>query len=562
MRRKRNLKLLQGEEHLEQVAAGEAEPASTLGLAGGYCPGRLTSREMRFVLAWAVLCIGLVALPLVRFFLAAPPGTRFSGFYTFSVDYYAYLAWIRQAHDGAFLFRDLFTSEPHNGAVILPLFWMMGTVERVTSLSSIVVWDTFGAVGYGWLATAIYRFAALFGTGRRFRALALILVTTAGGFGWARSSAIDFWVGEATSFRSAAEVQVVFILALAVVLECGIHFLRYLVSGRAREAVFAGLFALAAASIHLYDLVTIGAVATVWTLFGARRRWPGLLVTLAIPTPYAIYSFVVVRTHPVFSRVSWNLRQPSALDFILGYGAPLVLAVAALAIPAVRAKHRHAGLLLGWIATVAVLVAIPSHFAIKFVLGVNVAICILAAMSFDHFMDLARPRFGRVRTRVYAVSLLVFCAITPAVRWFSLTLQPTNSTVGRYLPNEYADAFHWMDEHKAAGDVVLMMPPLATVIPSATGLTVYSGHWAQTLDYEAKAQFVRQLFSSRSATKRERFERVLDSSRVRYIVVDALGAAEMNVSSKGPFVFEPLCKLVFANQMVAVWERLAVWGST
>ena len=33
--------------------------------------------------------------------------------------------------------------------MILPLFWMMGTVERVTSLSSIVVWDTFGAVGYG-----------------------------------------------------------------------------------------------------------------------------------------------------------------------------------------------------------------------------------------------------------------------------------------------------------------------------------------------------------------------------------------------------------------------------
>ena len=43
----------------------------------------------------------LVAIPFVRFFLATPPGTKFNGFYTFSVDYYAYLAWIRQAHDGA-----------------------------------------------------------------------------------------------------------------------------------------------------------------------------------------------------------------------------------------------------------------------------------------------------------------------------------------------------------------------------------------------------------------------------------------------------------------------------
>jgi hypothetical protein len=512
---------------------------------------------MRFVLVWSVLCIGVVAIPLVRFYLATPPGAKFNGFYTFSLDYYAYLAWIRQAHDGAFLFRDLFTSEPHDGAVFLPLFWLMGTVERITSLSSIVVWDIFGAVGFGWLATAIYRFAAQFSARRRVRALALILVTTAGGFGWARFSAIDFWVGEATSFRSAAEVQVVFIIALAVILECAIHFLRYLVSGRARESVLAGLFAMAVASIHLYDLVTIGGVVVVWTLFGARRRWPGLLVTLAIPAPYALYSFVVVRTHPVFSRVSWNLRQPSALDFILGYGAPLVLAVAALAIPAVRAKHRHVGFLLGWIATVAVLVGIPSHFGIKFVLGVNVAICALAAMSFDHFLDLSRLRFGRARTHVYAVSVLVFCAITPAVRWFSLILQEPNSTVGRYLPSEYDEAFHWIDEHKAAGDVVLMLPPLAVMIPSLTGLTVFSGHWAQTLDNDAKTQFAQQLYSSRNATNRERFERTLNAHRVRYIVVDAIGAAANRLSAKGPFVFEPLSKLVFANQMVAVWERLA-----
>ena len=539
-RLERRVKLLGGNEQLDQES-----------------PGRVSRREMRFVLAWAALCIGVVAIPYVRFFLATPPGTKFNGFYTFSVDYYAYLAWIRQAHDGAFLLRDLFTSEPHQGAVILPLFWIMGTVERVTHLSAIVVWDIFGAVGYTWLATAIYRFAAQFGTGRRFRALALILVTTAGGFGWARSSAIDFWVGEATSFRSAAEVQVVFILALALILECGIHFLRYSLSGRLREAGLAGLFALAAASIHLYDLVTIGGVVAAWTFLGARRRWPGLLVTLAIPAPYAIYSFVVVRTHPVFSQVSWNLRQPSALDFISGYGVPLILAAAALAIPAVRARHRHASLLCGWIATVAVLVTIPSHFAIKFVLGVNVAICILAAMAFDHLMELVGPRLGSDRTRVYAVSLLVLCAVTPAVRWFSLVLQSPQSTVGRYLPTEYDEAFHWLDEHKAAGDVVLMLPPLATVIPSATGITVFAGHWAQTLDYEAKAEFVRQLFSSRTATKRERFEHVLDAHRVRYIVVDALGTADMNLSPKGPFIFEPLCKLVFANPMVAVWERLS-----
>src|SRR5437879_9193177 len=77
--------------------------------------------------------MALTCLPYLIVWNATPPGTTFLGFLVNLDDQCVYVAWMKQAHDGHFFLRNLWTADPQRGINVHVLFWLLGVIARVTA---------------------------------------------------------------------------------------------------------------------------------------------------------------------------------------------------------------------------------------------------------------------------------------------------------------------------------------------------------------------------------------------------------------------------------------------
>jgi len=531
-------------------------------------PSPIRRIEWLIVAGCSAALLILAAAPVVDGYLQARPGTEFSGFVgMYHNDYNSYLAWIRQAADGHTLFKILFTAEPHARRFFHPLFWGMGMTTRVTGVPLITVWYGFHAVGCVLMICGIYAFGARFAGDRTTRVLALILTTTASGFGWLTrpaaytpwiERAIDLWMPEANVFQSAVTSFFTLPIALGLMLWSMIWALRYLESGRLREALIGGGFALALVTVHQYDVVTLFAVLGVWTLLAERKRWPGMLLLAAIPLPYVAYSVVLMLRDPVLSQVSWTMPVPTVKAHLLGWGLPLLGALAALSMPRVRRDYRNVRLLAAWLVVNVALLFLPIEFRRKLIWGLYVPICLLATMGAvaagRSLLGGLRPRPRRLALGAAAAALVVFSAWGSATFYVGLFERNRQFRIGDYLPDSYLEALAWLDDNARDGEVVLATPGIAALVPGRTGNAVFWGHWAQTIDADEKQRFLLSIFSDATVDSNDVL-RVLQRNRVRYIVADGASAGLYRIpTDPSVYAFRPWVRPVFANSTVRVWE--------
>jgi hypothetical protein len=480
----------------------------------------------------------------------------------------------------------MYTTEPHHRLFFHPLFWLMGTAARLTGCPILTVWHVVGALGCVLLSTAVYRFSACFTDDRTTRFLALALATTAAGFGWMipvspdappESRPIDLWLVEATGFQAMVSSFLTLPIALALMLWAMVWALRYLETGRLRDAGIGGLFALALAATHQYDMVTLYSVVGVWTFLVGRKRLAGMVLFVGLSIPFCFYSLAVVKLDPVLSRVRWQMDMPPPAAHVLGWGLPLLLGGVALLVPGVWRQNRHVKLLRAWLAVNVVLLLLPLGFQRKLIWGMHVVLCLLAAMLCGWLLRLAaerlRRRWLRIGLRGAAVVTLVgFCAIGSAVSYVKLLQRNTRHGFGDYVPVSYLEALHWLEQHSEPGDVVLAAPEVAPLLPGRTGNTVFEGHWAQTLDRPQKYTFELELFRVPSKLTPDMVRGVLSRNRVRYLLFDVVSARRHQLPTATPFswadgqpspelaipaegfVFAPLARLVYRNAAVIIWE--------
>jgi hypothetical protein len=527
----------------------------------------LRRNDFGFKAGWALILVLLALIPILAGYRMAPPGTRFGGFVGNNQnDCQAYLAWMRQAREGLFLCRDLFTTEPHRNAFFHPLFWLVGTLSRITGLGLLPVWYGVQLASVVLLVFAVYAFAASLTEDRFIRRLTLIVATTSAGVGWMVHPApgtpllktpIDTWMVDASVFSTLTSPLFTLTASLACLLLSLARFRRRLDGGSRKDAAAAGLFALGVVAIHPYDLFVLVAVAGTWTLMAPGRPWKDLAVLALIPAPYAAYGFLLQRYHPVFSRVTWDMPVPGPIPHILGYGFPLLLAAVAVAVPSIRRAMRAVPLAAVWPAAVVVLLFLPVGYQRKFVGGVGVPLALLASIAVAHGLrSLERRTANPGFLRGVVVALVVLGSGAGSIANYRDLFRPLESpSFGVYLPDNYALAIDWLAEHSRPGDVVVAGPMLSSLIPGRTGDTVFVGHWAQTLDGEAKKNFLPALYSPASTWTPELLNVVLRRNRVRYVVVDARTAAIFGRRDlEGPFPFESLGKPVYRNLQVRIWE--------
>src|SRR5262245_50130784 len=173
----------------------------------GSAAGAVTRAEWRWCLRAALLVMMLTCLPYLWLWRMTPPGLSFLGFPVGPDDQCVYLAWMRQAADGHFFLRSLWTNDPQRGLNVHLLFWLLGVTARLTSLSLPVVYQCGRVLLGAAVLLLFYRLTAFFTTSVMTRRVSLALAALSAGFGWLYpvpfpGGLVDSWQTEAITFQS------------------------------------------------------------------------------------------------------------------------------------------------------------------------------------------------------------------------------------------------------------------------------------------------------------------------------------------------------------------------
>ncbi len=483
---------------------------------------RLPERaELRWPAVVAAVIILLTCLPYLWGLMKLPPGYYYSGLLANPDEHNVYLAYMRQASDGAFFLIDPFTSEAQSGRVINVFFLGLGTFARVAHLPLPVVYHLARAVS-GWLLLmAIYCLAAQVLASVSGRRIALLLAGLASGLGWLYPASggqphpIDYGPGivmpEAITFLSLL-LNPLFcfsVFLMIVVIGLAAH---AFVSGSLRSAIVAGLAALVLGNIHTYDMIPVGGVlAAFLVVLLATRRLTGRVVTLALlvaalAAPSLIYQLWLMRAGEVTLLVKSEetpVPAPAPLFLALGLGLPLALAV----VGAVRSVLRGAGdvarIAALWVVLGFALVYLPVPFQRKLAEGIHVPVCILAAFALELLWVKSR---GRRALWVGAAAILLAVPSSVLFVHRAVVDLASNNTayIGNFMPPLYLrgdqrSALEWLDGKATRSDLLLCNSFLGSHAPSLAGCRVYIGHWAETLHFEEKLAEVKWFLNANTS---------------------------------------------------------------
>ena len=474
------------------------------------------------------------------------PNRIFMGFRYMPLDHYQYAAFIRQAQDGGgLLMRNPFASEPQLGVFVLPLFWAVGALARLTGGSILVCWELFRLVGGALYILAFWGLSGVYFRTRGHRTLATALFSLGGGLDWiflaldaAGVPGVDrllypsrFHWNWSTfgSMQMPNWIWPAMVLTVAVKAACG--------SGRQRDLALLGLMPLlwfmhpysamvgylSFALLPLAPLVVAagGLVPMPWSIFRARLR-------VAFP---ALLSFVLVVPYLVWARSDLVFRLSSERGtlwtetfspwwYIQAYG--LILPLAWFGLRAlIKESSLHTDLLFSWLAAAIILSINPLYAGVKFQYLVFPPLALLATRGLLELyagLPLARQLAGSRAAMMGLAGALCLNSLVIPIKDFSST--PLDSKI--FMTSEELTTMKWLD--RQPDGVVLSSKRAGNRIPWLASKVVFVGHWFLTPDHDAKLSKARMFFSHQVPLPTR--AAILQESRARYVYVSPDEAPE------------------------------------
>jgi hypothetical protein len=247
-------------------------------------------------------------------------------------------------------------------------------------------------------------------------------------------------------------------------------------------------------------------------------------------------------------------------------------AKAASAAPGIRASiarftlnpalDRYWQVLLWFLLSIAFCFLLPVWFQRKFLFGAHVPLCLLAAVSVD--LILTRWFATRWRSRVAVGLGLLLLPALAATSVFEVFFQRQdlhrNADHAYYISDDLMDGFRYLKAHSSPDDIVMASGATSRVIPVFAGNTVLWGHWALSIDFNERAQWVADVFDPHADLSREQRARKFWDTGVHYIFADGAlrHTMETNARDWQPILDEADC--VFTNRSVEIFKRRAVPG--
>lgn len=481
--------------------------------------------------------------PYLLLFLITPPGTVFWGFVNNPDDHCVYLAWMRQAEQGQFFFRNLFTGDPQRGMTVNLFFWLLGQFGRLTHLPLALV-DHLARFGFGaLLLVLVYSLAALLTEDLLSRRAALGFAALSAGLGWLMwpppppadlfEFPVDTWQPEAVTFLS-LYANALFCVSMAAMVGLFLCLLLAQRTGKDHYVVSAGLLGFLLGNFHSYDVITVAAVWTAYLVATAltTRRLPLLelrqaVIAGVIALPSVLYQYYLLRTDPVFqARAAVPTPSPNPVYYLLGYGMLVPLAVLGTRhlMRSPSAPRSEALFLPVWAVVGLGVIYVPAAFQRKLAEGLHLPVAILAALGAVALVK--RLDLGWARAQGVLLLLLAVTVPTNARFLYRDTARAINENVGSSLLHPVfwdrtdLEAMSRLDAWTPPRSLIQALPMTSCLIPTMSSRHVWAGHWGETPDFSRKFNVALRFFSADTPSDWRR--RFLAESGITHIFAGAL----------------------------------------
>ncbi len=477
-------------------------------------PGRQPRRWSRFALGFGAILAGLSLLPYLLAYLWTPPGHHFTGFFFISDDATTYLAKMRQGAEGSWVWNDPYTSEPHGGVFLFGFYLLFGHLGGLLHLPMIATYHLARISGGIALILAADRLCRRVLTPDLHR-LALVLIMLGSGLGFlapalgnpsifgSQIEALDLHLPELSGWYSLLAIPH-FAWATALIIASLLGLLQLesdspspLWRGGAWRTV--GLTSGAMIALTAIHPQMIPVLGLIWLAYqamlfawGQRTPWR-ILVAQAVPfiatLPLLAYNAWILFRDPTIAEWAsqWRHQAPAPLSLVISLGVPLVLAVIGMTV-AWRRRDRGLALMLVWPPLVAALLYLPNLANIQRRLldALYVPLGILAAVG---LRELTIRLSAAGRRRLQAVLVGACCLSSAIVLTIALRFA-SGAFSEAYVSSDAWQAMQWLSAHHQPNDRALSSPGDGQLLPAWSGVSVYVGHYSETLDYFQKIRSV------------------------------------------------------------------------
>ena len=462
------------------------------------------------------LALGLLSLvPYLLAYAWTPAGKHFAGFFFIADDATTYLAKMREGADGAWLWTDPYTSEPHSGVFLFGFYLVLGHLAALLHLPLIAAYHLARVGGAVVLVIALDRLATRL-LAPEVRRLAVVLAMLASGLGFVaqvfqnpavfgmRLEALDLHLPELSGWYSVLAIPH-FAWATALIVFALIGLLDLCERPAARLVGTTGLLLTALAAIHPQ---MIPVLALIWTGYQVVRwRWGATpsrgsvlaaAAAFAIPVPLLLYNAWVLYNDPTIAlwAKQWKHQAPDILSLVLSLGLPLIAAAYAI-VRTFRRRDAKLAVLAVWPPLVIALLYLPNVANIQRRLldALYVPVGFLAAVGLRALL----ARWPRRAARLERVLLPLFCLSSALV--LAIALRFASGVYSEvYLSDAQARTLSWLSTHRTTADRVLSSPGDGLFIPAYAGVPVYIGHYSETIDYFRKTRTVDAMLRSSTPT--------------------------------------------------------------
>ena len=459
---------------------------------------------------WVIAALTLSLIPMIIANSTAPSGTVFTGFLLNPLDGFSYLAKMKQGADGSWLFSLPYAAEPGPGTFLFVYHLFLGHLSRWTGIPTILVFHAVRVIAAALMFLLVYVLFQATLPERSARRSALLLTIFGSGLGWLTAPLFnlqtsDLMIPESIPFLIAYG-NAHFPLAAAALLG-GILVIFLLQDRPGLRLALALLCGTIIGAVLPFSALSLFAAGFTWYIWeailhfrkngaSALKQWwfPNLAPILGLvagAAPWLLYDFWVSRVHPVIS--AWNLQNqtlsPPPLNYILGYGLVLLLAVVGIW----RTKPtqtKEGRLLLSWLVSGVILLYIPVPFQRRLSLGLFFPMAALAGLGWYSLTSKL--------SRSHLLTIILILLVMPS-NLLVVSTGLLGVTQGRPAVIHYGDelaAYQWAADNLPQGSLILAAPETGNRIPAFASLRVLYGHPFETPDADAQRQKVEELFST------------------------------------------------------------------
>ena len=276
--------------------------------------------------------------------------------------------------------------------------------------------------------------------------------------------------------------------------------------------------------------------------------------------PFVLYVVLVSMLQPLVARhgARGAMKSPNLLAYLLGFGVPLLIFAAGLAVKPGQWVKRYWQLIL-WFFLSLGFAYLPFWFQRKLIFGAQIPLCILAAISLNLILtEISSPK---IRTRalmsaaIVAVPLLIVTPIYQLIRASREVRR--NDTGAYYINNETLAGLKFLKDTSKPSEVVFATWETSRLIPAFAGNTVVWGHWAMSVDSDERKEWNAHLLNESANWQDKQRSNDFWGTGIQYIFADGDVRRSIEQTPEMWRVILADADKVFEHSSVVIYKRRA-----